>query len=311
MHLPPQPRTRPRRTPQWPLRPPGSPTRHRGRTARQPVSRPHTPPCDTREPSSNGNCQPGHPGNTHSPAPAPAPAAARPTRTMRQKRSALLAARLPGFNWLCAANVAAAINADDPGWPGQVVRAPGRDNGLAHAGGAQVGGAVTTERAEPVGVADRGYVRLAYARTPNREVECLPQREMVLRVGGQDGQFDLAENRAIAARLTGAGNIGGKAPSAAAAAASTGRADPAVQRRGRTSPAGRRRSAQPGAAGHGFHLVRTGPVTRHRGRRPAQPGLSSSRSCPFTAGSVGPGPPNRWPSAGRLRSHPRLFLQSR
>jgi hypothetical protein len=101
---------------------------------------------------------------------------------------------------------------------------------------------VTTERAEPVGVADRGYVRLAFARTPNREVECLPQREMVLRVGGQDGQFNLAENRAIATRLTGAGNIGGKAPPAAAAA-STGRADPAVQRQGRTSPAGLRRSA--------------------------------------------------------------------
>jgi hypothetical protein len=55
------------------------------RTARHPVSGPRTPPGDTRAPSSNGNCRPGHPSNTHSPA--PAPAAARPTRTMRQKRA--------------------------------------------------------------------------------------------------------------------------------------------------------------------------------------------------------------------------------
>ena len=84
MHLSPQPGTRARRTRQWPLRSPGSPTQHRRRTARQPVSGPHTPPCDTRALSSNGNCRPGHPGNTHSPA--AAPAAARPTCTMRLLR---------------------------------------------------------------------------------------------------------------------------------------------------------------------------------------------------------------------------------
>jgi hypothetical protein len=67
MHLSPQPGTRPRPTPQWPLRSPGSPAPHRGGTARH-------PPCVTRARSPNGSCRPGHPSNTHSPAAAPATA---------------------------------------------------------------------------------------------------------------------------------------------------------------------------------------------------------------------------------------------
>src|SRR5215469_6636330 len=111
-----------------------------------------------------------------------------------------------------AADVTAAVYGDNPGRPRQVVTAPGRDGGLTRAGGAQATGAVTAECTEAVGVADRGDVRLAQARTPNREVEGLPQGEIVLRVGGQNRQLDPADNRAVAPGLTGAGDIGGKAP---------------------------------------------------------------------------------------------------